>query len=297
MSEAWAVARTPYSSLRANCIPECSFNIGEEEQPFLVLSKARLAAIRLKLHSGARHLSRTIILSPAFLEFTTMFSAGDLVAVTTTSKPEFNTKVWRVIETRAEGRVVVHNDDDNQRIAVKEEQVTHLAVVPASTSAPPLAVPISLEDEIEVFTRFVFGNNSGGSRQPLCKFLNTWIPLPLLGGNMICLTQNTEPDYELLLFPQLSGYQLHFFSRWAQEQIRLQDCDVLKPCPACQVWPWCAYCHKFLFPVEAHRASKHHAKCLWWMERGSPEFQRVELMRRVDASCSHAAACFSPFGI
>ena len=220
-----------------------------------------------------------------------MFSAGDLVAVTTTSKPEFNTKVWRVIETRADGRVVVHNDDDNKRIAVKEEQVTHLAVVPASTSAPhaaahnmqmqqlaPLAVPISLEAETEVFTRFVFGNNSGGSRQPL---LNTWLPLPLLGGNMICLTQNTDPDYELVLFPQLSGYQLHFFSRWAQEQIRLQDCDILKPCPACQVWPWCAYCHKFLFPVEAHRASRQHCKCLWWMKMGLLEFRRVQLIQRI----------------
>ena len=106
-----------------------------------------------------------------------MFSAGDLVAVTTTSTPEFNTKVWRVIETRADGSVVAHNDDDNQRIVVKEEQVTHLALVPASTLAPhvaahnmqmqqpaPLAVPNSLEAEAEVFTRFVFGINSGGSR-------------------------------------------------------------------------------------------------------------------------------------
>ena len=213
-----------------------------------------------------------------------MFSAGDLVAVTT-SKPEFNTKVWRVIETRAEGRVVVHNDDDNKLIAVKEEQVTHLAVVPASTSAPhaaahnmqmqqlaPLAVPISLEAETEVFTRFVFGNNSGGSRQPL---LNTWIPLPLLGGNMICLTQNTEPEYELLLFPQLSGYQLHFFSGWAQEQIRLQDCDILKQCPSIQVWPWCAYCQKFLLPFDVH------AKCKRFVEMCRPECRRRELIRRI----------------
>ena len=220
-----------------------------------------------------------------------MFSAGDLVAVTTTSKPEFNTKVWRVIETRADGRVVAHNDDDNQRIVVKEEQVTHLALVPASTLAPhvaahnmqmqqpaPLAVPNSLEAEAEVFTRFVFGINSGGSRQPL---LNTWIPLPLLGGNMICLTQNTDPDYELVLFPQLSGYQLHFFSRWEEEQIRLQDCDILKLCPVRQVWPWCAYCHKFLYPVEAHRASKQHCNCLRWMNYGLPEFRRDQLIHRL----------------
>ena len=49
-------------------------------------------------------------------------------------------------------------------------------------------------------TRFIFGNHGrGGSSGPL---LNTWIPLPLLGGNMIMLVENPYPEYELVMYPR-----------------------------------------------------------------------------------------------
>ena len=102
---------------------------------------------------------------------------------------------------------------------------------------------------------------SGGRSVPP---LNTWINLPLLGNNSIMLTRNDDPHYDLVYLPQFRGYQLHFYSDWAGEYITLQNCDILKVCPKCQIWPWCAYCKKFLFPVARHRGSIKHNQCLDW---------------------------------
>ena len=147
-----------------------------------------------------------------------MFSVGNLVTVNTHFRPEFNSRIWTVTDFKG-GRVVLRSADgltDDvgavKHIAVKEEIVTHLAIVPATTGLVPLAEPRTLTEEAELFARFVFGSTSGGSggrsTEPL---LNTWIRLPLLGPNFIKLTTNTHIDYELVRYPRLRGYQLHFF--------------------------------------------------------------------------------------
>lgn len=226
-----------------------------------------------------------------------MFSVGDLVAVQTTSRPEFDSRVWkvedftpgpprRVILSSADG--LLGDDGNAKRISCRVECCTYLAVVPTATQTPEqsstdqwqlarLAVPTTFDDQFEMMARFVFGNRGAGSSGPL---LDTWIRLPLLGGNMIKLAVNRDPDYELVLYPQLRGYQLHFSSSWAQTIVLLDDCDILKACPACQVWPWCSYCHRFLFPPEAHRSSKKHAKCIGWC-RHSVEHTRVMVTARL----------------
>ena len=46
---------------------------------------------------------------------------------------------------------------------------------------------------------------------------------------------------------------IRFHSRWAQETILLEDCDVIKRCPACHYWPYCFWCQKCWFPPYMHR--------------------------------------------
>ena len=206
-----------------------------------------------------------------------MFSVGDLVAVNASSRPELNSRIWKVTDFK-EGRVVLASADglcDDvgavKHIAVKEDKITHLALMPS---------PRTLTEETDLFARFVFGSGGGGSsREPR---LNTWRSLPLLGGNMICLTKNSDEHYELVMYPQLRGYQLHFYSAWAEVTITFVDCDVLKACLACQVWPWCAYCHKFLFPCGSHRASRAHVKCIRWC-RVSVDHTRAQVFSRLPA--------------
>ena len=221
------------------------------------------------------------------------FTVGDLIAVQTDNRPEFNSRVWEVEDivtpasasdsASASRRLILDSadellDDDGflKRISVAEDRCTFLAVVPLETLATQtpsqsstdqwqlgnLSVPMAFEAQFELVTRFIFGNHGrAGSSGPL---LNTWIPLPLLGGNMIMLVENPDPEHELVMYPQLHGYQLHFYSAWGRCVIVLADCDILMACPACQVWPWCAFCHRILFPVESHRASKKHDKCVQW---------------------------------
>ena len=223
----------------------------------------------------------------------TEFTVGDLIAVQTENRPEFNSRVWEVqeiVETAsasasasASRRLILVSadgllDDDGflKRISVAEDRCTFLAVVPLETPATQtpsqsstdqwqlgnLSVPMAFEAQFELMTRFIFGNHGrAGSSRPL---LNTWIPLPLLGGSMIVLVENPDPEHELVMYTQLHGCQLHFYSAWGRCVIVLADCDILMACPACQVWPWCAFRHKFLFPVESHRGSIRHDKCLQW---------------------------------
>ena len=203
-----------------------------------------------------------------------MFSAGNLVVVNT-QRVVLNSRIWTVTDIkRTDGRVVLSSADGLlsdvgavKHIAMFAENVTHLAVVPANRALAPSVGPSNQAEEGEMLARFVFGNTGGGSGGNGGRSvppLNTWINLPLLGDNSIMLTRNDDPHYDLVYLPQFRGYQLHFYSDWAGEYITLQNCDILKVCPKCQIWPWCAYCKKFLFPVARHRGSIKHNQCLDW---------------------------------
>ena len=97
---------------------------------------------------------------------------------------------------------------------------------------------------------------------------------------MKTLTVRADDDVrELVMFPELSGYQLLFYSTWANETIVLEDFDILKSYPEEQVWPWCAYCQKFLHPVGAHRKSKAHRKCIKFCGLNGVEDKRRRVMQ------------------
>ena len=91
----------------------------------------------------------------------------------------------------------------------------------------------------------------------------------------------TGPGRDLVMYPRFRGYELWFYSAWAKETILMLDVDLLKLCPACQVWPWCAWCQKFLFPPDAHRSSPNHAKCKHWVEFFDHDWIKAECLRRM----------------
>ena len=69
------------------------------------------------------------------------------------------------------------------------------------------------------------------------------------------------------MFPELArlGLELWFDSQWVSEMFQLQWADILKPCPAGQMWPFCIWCSKFHLPVSgagSHCISQKHMKGL-----------------------------------
>ena len=120
-----------------------------------------------------------------------------------------------------------------------------------------------MREAVALFTRFV--HRTGGGQGLL---LSQWIPV-----------RADDDVRELVMFPELSGYQLLFYSTWANETIVLEDFDILKSYPEEQVWPWCAYCQKFLHPVGAHRKSKAHRKCIKFCGLNGVEDKRRRVMQ------------------
>ena len=183
------------------------------------------------------------------------FARGDYVRLTT-SRPEVNTRYWRVVEDAGDDRMIVE-DSNGWRISVRYSAAQSLALVPHGAPVPPP------REELNMLQRFVL-------RQGVP--LNTWMRLPLLGDNYIRVLPNqpANPAYNLLMYPGLRDYQVEFSSRWNNNQtFTMQHADVLKQCPAGQVWPWCSYCDRFLLPPEAHRCSRNHQKMLHWLRENS----------------------------
>ena len=87
----------------------------------------------------------------------------------------------------------------------------------------------------------------------------------------------------LWMYPRLDGYQLYFKSTWDMGNVILmQQADMLKKCPAGQVWPWCAGCKRFLLPAESHRLSRRHVA---WQGRCSgmdPQEIRANLLLNLE---------------
>jgi len=95
------------------------------------------------------------------------------------------------------------------------------------------------------------------------QYCNVKIPIPGWGGNWLEFRQEGggKPP---LMFPILNelGLSMYHASEWAHSLIRLEFCDICKGCPMGQIWVFCAYCRKFQFPAERHRASIRHQKAL-----------------------------------
>ena len=86
------------------------------------------------------------------------------------------------------------------------------------------------------------------------------------------------PGQALIMYSQLSQHQMIFHNAWNGDVVLMMECDVLKACPAKQVWPWCAWCRKFLLPVEDHRNSKKHQSFRRQLMEKGPEQIRQETL-------------------
>ena len=103
------------------------------------------------------------------------------------------------------------------------------------------------------------------------EYLDAWIELPVLGGcskNCILLRKavDARAEIDVPIIMEEPGLEVWFHSRRSGETIRMVALDILKVCPAKQLWPWCAYCRKFLFPAAEHRCSLSHHKCKYYIE-------------------------------
>ena len=198
-------------------------------------------------------------------------NVGDFVTVNTQNKPEYNRCLWNVVSFLASGRVVLEtaaNDSNSMvpwhSISVNQDAIASLALVPAHVNA-------RADDDVMTLQRFVASSYK----------VNTWLPLPGLGGNAILVREASANSPPLVMYNELRGHELWFHSSWNGDLIQLVDCDILKLCPARQVWPWCSWCQKFLLPVDAHRCSKRHAKLSFFLRNQSLDDLRAQVIRRL----------------
>ena len=205
---------------------------------------------------------------------------GEHVQITVRSQPELNERPWVVSGYTDNGRVLVTSLQEPssslsscpiRTISVSQENVSSCPIRTISVSQenvhPCAVVPFGVAGNPDVEAQTCYQQIVGRECDSLR--LDEWIKLPGLGANAVMLKHKTEltDRLRLVMYPRLQGYDLFFKSTWAGEKIQLLDCDVLKMCPAGQVWPWCAYCQKFLSPVDVHRASKMHSKCIENLEQ------------------------------
>jgi len=109
-------------------------------------------------------------------------------------------------------------------------------------------------------------------------FCNKKIPIPGWGDNYLEFKQEGGHNPPLM-YPRLCelGLSLYHGSGWGQTYIRLEFCDITKPCKAEQIWVWCAWCQKFILPVDgpgSHRGSIKHHKALGYLEKYGPDWCR-----------------------
>ena len=207
---------------------------------------------------------------------------GSLVMITT-SQSVYNQKVWNVIdiapldrpdrillEDASGGRCDGDGEQRKKVIAVRREVVHTLEV---DIIPPVLTDDLTTSMELANAVQQTFNFDSSDNFEHL---LDRWVPLGGRGGNMVLVRRRTRQDYRLFLFDTIDrlGLELWFYSRWAQQTILLEDWDVIKLCPACQNWPWCCWCEKFLFPPEQHRSSSTHEKALAYKRDNGVEWAR-----------------------
>ena len=116
----------------------------------------------------------------------------------------------------------------------------------------------------------------------LDQYLDTWIPIPGLGGNSILLRRSVYPRRRpLVMYPRLEqlGLEMWFRSDWYGQSAEIIEFDVLKPCPAGQIWPFCSWCRKFHLPYDgpgSHRCSLAHLRARGWLDSCNVEEIRAQ---------------------
>ena len=206
---------------------------------------------------------------------------GTYVGINVNSRPALNALVWQVVGHGQGDRAIeqatapADGVPEGYQISVRCNSVSPLAVVPYVPGTPSDPDPTSTEPEVMQLEQFVMGSSHNFTVPT-----GIWLPLPLLGGNAIMLKDPApDPGQALIMYPRLTQYQMVFCSAWNGDVVLMMECDVLKPCAAKQVWPWCAWCRKFLLPVMDHRNSKKHRSFRRQLMEKGPERIRQEAMR------------------
>ena len=200
-----------------------------------------------------------------------------------TSVPEYNAVAWAVDEPPRDGKVTlvaqVQNMEKKISVGVDKVWPATLAIcdgvqtreaMDRETLNLQLDVPYHWRMEAWVFStlHIVPGVDHSGSSIDL--YLNRWIPIPGRGGNSILLRRSVQARlrlHPLVMFPRLDELRLEmwFHSVWYGESAEIMEFDILKPCPAGCIWPFCSWCQKFHLPYHgsgSHRCSRRHSRAL-----------------------------------
>ena len=217
---------------------------------------------------------------------------------------EYESMTWIIDDAPNDGKVLLRCDSKWIRLAVDKVLPTTLQTFTASetnTVSPTTLQTIDTACEtlnyqldvpfhwkLESWIVAKLPNPIDRDADPIEKYLNQWVPLPGLGGNCILLRKCSEHRRPLLMFPRLEmlGLELCFYSEWNKGATVVIEADILKPCPAKQIWIFCAWCQKFHLPYDgpgSHRQSKKHAYARWYFDTVPAErlreqigFQQVE---------------------
>lgn len=220
---------------------------------------------------------------------------GDLLNVQCT-KDEYNAMLWTFVDYSIDKKKVICDavGDKEVRISIAAEKVTAAKVaegalclnerVNIADKHQPLALSrpeqqlVTMTDEICPMT-FTWSDRfniwldhlfRGVGKPDLGYYCNVRIPIAGWGGNSIVFKQTSSQKLNEmpLMYPRLIdlGLSMTHVSQWGHTEIRLQLADILRPCPAGQIWVWCSYCKRFLFPAESHRAGRLHVRALTHLE-------------------------------
>ena len=215
---------------------------------------------------------------------------GQHVFIRDVSTAEYMSMHWVVQEAPREGRVVlrakIEEDGMEKVIRVSVDKVypatlcaEHKQQVCDDALVFQFDVPFHWKVEAWIMSRVPL-ILPGGSEPDLHRYLKKWVPLPGLGRNSI-MVQRRERRHPrpLLMFPRLEqlDLELMFHSTWSGQFILVVEADILKCCPANQIWPYCAWCRKFHCPVDGHRNGKMHARCQYYLETLDVEYLRHEI--------------------
>ena len=223
-----------------------------------------------------------------------------------TSRSDYNAVVREVVEPPQDGRVFlvgqVQSVEKMIRVGVGKVWPASLALcdglqtleaLDRQTLNLQLDVPFHWRMEAWVFStlHIVPGVDLGPDEDgpDLDRYLETWMPVPGFGGNSILLRRSlamcprlpTRRRRPLVMYPRLEqlGLEMWFRSNWYGQGAEIIEFDVLKPCPAGQIWPFCSWCCKFHLPYDgpgSHRCSRAHERARCWLDSCNVEEIRAQ---------------------
>ena len=216
---------------------------------------------------------------------------GEIVNVRGVAVEENESMTWTIEEEPKDGKVLLScgccgSELKLIRIAVDKVSPTTLSLY---TSEATLAASETLNFQLDLPFHWKLESwivshmpTEYDSDADIDKYLNQWVTIPGLGGNRILLRRCTWQRRPLLMFPRLEmlGLELCFWSQWYRESTVVMEVDILKPCPAGQIWIYCAWCQKFHLPyygIGSHRQSKKHAKARWYLDNEPAERLRKQI--------------------